>query len=269
MFLLFLACTAAPEPPPVELAAPPPEPPTLFEEPELPSFDAWPGNPELLPAPSTVSASLAAHDLQTVCATYAAEISYKTDVSVSTIAAARTGAEIGALLVEAPVTPPAKLAERVLRIQAGLASLNEDSMALQETAALLVFLTQDPAPEQVAAQLDQLHAKLMMQIEEQSDNELLPVLLAGAWMQTYLLMAKGLEATENPGPGHALFYRPHVGEYFSSYVASAGQSSIPSGMLEPLQQTLGHLREVTKKDPMSAEDLATVRQGLDDILGML
>ena len=85
MFLLFLACTAAPEPPPVELAAPPPEPPTLFEEPELPSFDAWPGDPELLPAPSTVSASLAAHDLQTVCATYAAEISYKTDVSVSTM----------------------------------------------------------------------------------------------------------------------------------------------------------------------------------------
>ena len=243
------------------------QPPVV--EPAPPSFDAWPENPELLPSPSMVAMSLQAYGIQQSSAEFAAQVSFKTDVSVSTVAAARTGAEIGALVVEAPVTDPAKLAERVQRIQAGLASMNDESLALQETTSLLVFLSQDPEPAQVTVQLDQLHAKLMMNLEQQSDNEQLPVLLAGAWMQAYLLMAQGLEATNNPGPGHALFYRPPVGEYFSGYVSSVGQSAIPSGMLEPLEQTLGHLRVVTQKDPMSAEDLATVRQGLEDILGML
>ncbi len=266
MLLLLLACTAAPEP-----ASDAVEPPAVeaSPEPELPTFDAWPGNPDLLPAPSLVALSLQAHGVQAACAEYAAQVSYKTDVSVSTIAAARTGAEIGALLVEAPVTDSAKLAERVQRIQAGLASLNDEGLGLQETSKLLVLLSQDPAPAQVTIQLDQLHAELLMNMEAQSDNELLPVLLAGAWMQAYLLIAQGLQAMNNPGPGHALFHHPHVGEYFSGYVASTGQDTIPSGMLAPLEQTLLNLRMVTQKDPMSAKDLATVRQGLDDILGML
>jgi hypothetical protein len=266
VLLLLLACTGAPQSSndlveqPVVEASP---------EQEVRTFDAWPGNPELLPAPSLVAVSLQTHGIQAACAEYASQVSYKTDVSVSTIAAARTGAEIGALIVEAPVTDPAKLAERVQRIQAGLASMNEESLALQETSNLLVFLSHEPEPSQITAHLDLLHAKLLVSMEAQSDNELLPVLFAGAWMQAYLLMAQGLEATNNPGPGHALFNRPHVGEYFSGYVASTGQTTIPSGMLAPLEETLLNLRMVTQKDPMSAKDLATVRQGLDDILGML
>ena len=177
-------------------------------ESELPTFDAWPEDPELMPAPSLVALSLQTHGVQAACAEYAAQVSYKTDVSVSTIAAARTGAEIGALLVEAPVTESAKLAERVQRIQAGLASLNDEGLGLQETSKLLVFLSQDPAPAQVSIQLDQLHAGLLMNMESQSNNELLPVLLAGAWMQAYLLIAQGLQAIDNPGPGHALFHHP-------------------------------------------------------------
>lgn len=261
----MLACTGNPEPTEPIVQAPP----LVEPEPAVPSFDAWPGTPELLPAPSRVAASLQTHGIQKACAEYAARVSFKTDVSVSTVAAARTGAEIGALVVEAPVTEPAKLAERVQRIQAGLASLNEESLALQDTANLLVFLSQNPEPDQVSVQLDQLHAKLLMNMEAQSESELLPVLLAGAWMQAYLLMAQGLEANNNPGPGHALFFRPVVGQYFSGYVSSVGQGTIPSGMLGPLEETLVHLRVVTEKDPMSAEDLATVREGLEDILGML
>lgn len=271
MLLLLLACTgAAPAPEAIVTGAGGGEPaPSEPVAPVVPAFDAWPEDPALLPAPSLVAQSLSDHGILASSAEHAASVSYKTDVSVSMIAAARTGAEIGALVIEASVVEPAKLAERVQRIQAGLASLDEESLALQDTANLLVFLSQDPSPEQVRTQLDQLHAKLLLALEAESDSSVLPVLLAGAWMQAYHLMALGLESTENPGPGHELFYRPPVGAYFSAYVEGVGQGTIPSGMLEPLEGTLDNLRERTEKDPMSAEDLAMVRQGLGDILGML
>lgn len=266
MLWLLLACTGEPEPAPQANAEPAPQ-----SQPEPPpAFDAWPEQPALIPLPSELLTRLESQGIATHCAKHAAEIEYKTAVSVERIAAGRTGAEIGAFLVELPAQDTPVLLARLDRIEAGLSVLAPDSPAIAEVRGLRKLLEVDPDPKRLSPHLDHLHIQLLASLEPYSESTWLPVLLAGAWIQAYQLIAAALDDAGTPEYGHAWFYRPQVGAYFQAYVATMrSENSLPAAMLDPIQTALVDLRDRTQADPMSPEDIKIVREELAGILGML
>ena len=265
MILLFWACsgeptTAVPDnAPAVEEAAPAPEM----------AFEYRPEGVELVPSLIGLNQALAAAGLQDAAAARAAEIKLKPDVVVANVAAARTGAELGAFAVELGVTDPHLMAERVARIQSGLDAIQVDGPASVAAADLQTFLTTNPTGDEVLARVEAGRPIALDLIEAHAGEEKIPLLAAGAWLQAYALIAGAMEDVGDYSAAHALFHQQPVGDYFATYAATVGSSVIPGGVLEPLEMNLQTMKQLTSSDPMSAEEVKALREACEDLLGML
>ncbi|MCP4917230.1 MAG: hypothetical protein GY913_09925 [Proteobacteria bacterium] len=265
MILALLACSGEPEPSVVPADQPIAEPAPARTQ----AFDYQPEGVELVPSLVELHAALAERGLQDAAARRAATIKYKPDVVVANIAAARTGAELGAFAVEASVADPAIVAERVARIRAGL-----DSIAPEGPASLVVMeieeeLAANPDPATLLASLDARRPTATDTLVAHGGQEILPLVAAGAWLQAYALLAGAMLDAGTFEGAHSLFYRPQIGEYFAEYTATVGAEVIPGGLLGPLEVNLQTMKALTHSDPMSEDEVRKLEEACSELLGML
>lgn len=263
--ILLLACSGEPAPAEVVVEASP----ELPAEPPEPAFDYRGTGIPLVPDMTDFHAVLRDQKVSAAAARHAAEVEYKPDVMVEKIAATRTGAELGALFVEAGSGELPVMLARAQRIRAGLEAINDEGPALQDADSLIAWLKTDPPREELLAGMDTRTAVAIETLAEHAGDELVPLVLAGAWLQAYDLLALAMEETGNRAIGPQLLAQPAVGLYFKSYTASVGQDFIPSGMLGPMTHSLDRLEQATNHDPMSPEDVAAVRDATESLLGMM
>lgn len=263
-WLALLACSTEPEPTP-PVGAPVAEPAPARAQ----AFDYQPDGLQLVPSLVELHEVLAEHGLEEAAARKAAEVEYKSDVVVTNIAAARLGAQLGALAVEAGVTDPALVAERVRRIRAGLDSIAPEGDASRVILAIEEELAANPDRATLLASLDARRPTAVGTLTAHGGEEILPLVAAGAWLQGYSLIAAAMVETEQVGPAHQLFYRPAVGDYFVEYTATVGAEVIPGGLLGPLEVNLQTMKALTASDPMSLDDVSKLQQACDELLGML
>ncbi len=260
---LLLACFAEPEEQGVdaELAIAQPAPP--------PDFDYRGDGVPLVPDFTDFHAQLAAKGLADPAARHAAEVQYKPDVMVAKIAATRTGAELGALFVEAGAGELPVMVARAQRIRDGLNAINEGGPAVQGADELIAWLLTDPPREQMLRELDERSDVAIDQLGEHAGDEFVPLVMAGAWLQAYDLVALAMEETANPSAGELLLAQPMVGAYFRSYTTSVGKDFLPVGMNGPLMDSLDKLERATDHQPMTPEDVASIREATESLLGMM
>jgi hypothetical protein len=265
VILTLLACTGSqPEPAPTQL---PPEAPAPALE---AAFEYRPPGVPLVPSARELHEMLAEQPgLSEAVAARAAEAVYKPDVVVVKIAATRTGAELGALFCEAGVADPKDLALRMTRITSGFEAIATAGPAVQASQDFSAFLLTDPDRDSLLAEMDRYRPLALDLLADHGGEEIIPLVLAGAWLQAYTLTAGGLLDVEAPERGHHLFYQPAVGAYFTTYTATVGGEVVPSGVLEPLDLALAELELRTQNDPMSTEDVAEVLRASESLLGML
>lgn len=265
MILIWLACSGEPEAPVHHAEDPVPEPAPARTQ----AFEYQPVGVELVPSLVELHATLAEHGLERAAAEKAAQVSYKPDVVVTNIAAARTGAELGALAIEAGVTDPAIVAERVARIRAGLDSIHPEGPASLVVIGIEEELLANPDPATLLASLDARRGTAVDTLVDHGGQEIVPLVAAGAWLQAYALIAAAMQETGVTAPAHALFHRPAIGEYFAAYTATVGAEVIPSGLLGPLEVNLQTMKVLTESDPMTAEQVRKLEEACDELLGML
>ena len=265
MIWLWLACSGEPEAPVHHAQDPVPEPAPARTQ----AFEYRPEGVELVPSLVELHATLAEHGLEKAAANKAAQVRYKPDVVVTNIAAARTGAELGALAIEAGVADPAIVAERVARIRAGLDSIHPEGPASVAVMGIEEELLANPDGPTLLASLDARRATAADVLVDHGGEEVLPLVAAGAWLQAYALVAAAMQETGHTAPAHALFHRPDIGEYFATYTATVGAEVIPSGLLGPLEVNLQTMKVLTEADPMSTEDITKLQEACDELLGML
>lgn len=268
MMLFLLACSAEPEVPvPQEAALGVTE--DLPAPPAPPEFNYRGVDVPLVPDLSDFHDTMHQHGLGPSAARHAAEVEYKPDVMVAKIAAARTGAELGALFVEARDQDLPILVARGERIRAGLASINDQGPALQKTDELLTLLKSDPPRTELLEQLDEKAPVAIDVLAEHVGEEHVPLVLAGAWLQAYDLVALAMEETGQRDAGPLLLRQPEVGAWFTSYTDTVGGDFIPSGMLGPLKNSLQRLESATDHTPMTELDVSEIRDATESLLGMM
>jgi len=260
---LLLACSSEPE----ELGAQAEL--TIDQSVPVASFDYRGEGVPLVPDFTEFHAQLAAKGLSGPAARHAAEVEYKPDVMVPKIAATRTGAELGALFVEAGAGELPVMAARAQRIRDGLNAINEGGPAVQGADELLAWLLTDPPRELMLRELDDRSDAAIDHLGEHAGDEFVPLVMAGAWLQAYDLIALAMEETDDWSAGSALLTQPMVGEYFRSYTATVGKDFLPAGMTGPLTDSLDMLERATDHEPMTPEDVASIRQATESLLGML
>lgn len=266
--LLLLACSAEPE-------LPPPDDETtgaLGVQPaqeQAPDFNYRGADVPLVPDLSDFHDTMHQHGLGPSAAKHAAEVQYKPDVMVAKIAAARTGAELGALFVEARDQDLSILVARSERIRAGLESINDEGPALEKADELLTLLKSDPPRDQLLDQLDEKTPVAIDVLAEHVGEEHVPLILAGAWLQAYDLVALAMEDTGARDAGPLLLRQPLVGDWFTSYTETVGEDFIPSGMLTPLKDSLKKLEAATDHTPMTEQDVSEIRDATESLLGMM
>ena len=270
MIFTLLACTGSSTPEPTQLPAPtqlPEHAPAPMPE---AAFEYRPLGVPLVPSARELHDMLAEQPgLAEAVAARATEAVYKPDVVVVKIAATRTGAELGAFFVEAGVADPKDLALRLTRITSGFEAIATEGPAVQASQDLGAFLLTDPDRDTLLAELDRYRPLALDLLADQGGEEIIPLVMAGAWLQAYALIAGGLLDVDAPERGHHLFYQPAVGSYFTTYTATVGGEVVPSGVLDPLDQALAELELRTQRDPMTTEDVAEVLRASESLLGML
>ncbi len=257
--LLLLACAAGPADEagtaPVPAGAPP-------EEPAEADFEALPDPELLLPAPAALRELLDRRGLGPAVAELAAGSRYKTGVIVKNLSAARTGAELGSLLLEAGYASPDVARARLDRIREGLEVFAGPALAEQ----LVGGLAEGAGGAAWVEALQGQRAEVIALVRAESDHPQLPLVLAGAWLQASWLTASALERTGGTEGARELLYRPEISAYFQSYVAIRGPEDFPESVLRALKQTLDIMDERTAHDPMSTEDIAAVRGAVEGLL---
>lgn len=198
----------------------------------------------------------------------AADSRYKTGVIVKNLSAARTGAELANLLLEAGYATPEVARARVRRVRDGLDVFTEPPLpdqllgGLEEKAGTL-------SGEAWVEELQSRHASVVSLVSAESEHPQLPLVLAGAWLQASWLTASALETVGATEGAHELLYRPEIGAYFQSYVETRGRSDFPDSVLRSLERTLEVMRERTAHDPMTPEDITAVRISVEGLLNSM
>ncbi len=236
--------------------------------PEPADFDALPDPELLLPAPAALRDMLDSRGLGPAVAELAAGSRYKTGVIVKNLSAARTGAELGSLLLEAGYARPDIVGARLERIREGL----EVFAGAPLTEQLLGGLERRAAVASGAAWVEELQgrrAAVIALIRAESDHPQLPLVLAGAWLQASWLTASALEQTGDTRGARELLYRPEINAYFRSYVALRGPGDFPESVLRVLEQTLEVMGERSARDPMSAGDVTAMREAVEGLLSSM
>lgn len=255
-----------------EEAAPVAEPAataTAAAQPAPPAFDVLPLGVELILEPQRFQAMVAPYKLGPVLARRAVGVTYNTDVMVDQIAAVRTGAELGALMVEAGHQEISVVQARLARIHAGLDAIQPGGPVLEQVARLSAAVDAGITGDAWVQVLQAHHAPIQDNVAAHLGDDMVPLLLAGAWMQGALLAVQGIQETGQLEAGPLLLNRPLVGGYFDAWVAQAGTDIFPAAAFSGIQESLGTLRTLTTRDPMTPADAAAIQDTLEGLLGMI
>ena len=219
----------------------------------------------LLPEPITIRALLDEKGLTGHVVALSAKNKYKTSVIVKNLCAARTGAELTNLMMEAGHADPAITRDRVNRISDGLEVFLGPAMTdkmLSGLAETAMTTTGVPWLEELQVR----HGVITEEISGMKNHPQLPLVLAGVWLQASWLTASALEESGNVEDAHALLYRPEIGTYFRSYVHTRGKEDFPQSVLNSLEKTLDVMDTRTAKDPMTTADITIVRKSVQGLL---
>ena len=227
-------------------------------------WNAWPPDNQLVPSAEELAVALGEAGLHARVTELAARISHDTDIVLSSLAAMRTGAEIGALLLEAGAAPPEVRSARLGRIAEGFEVMELDTagvMALRDAGKEL-------EGEAWLERLDGERPALGGLTGQRGDGEL-PLALAGGWLQALWLVARAAEIEQRPESAHGLLYRPEVDAYFMEYLSKCAAERFPDGTITALDEGMTTIRERAANDPMSADDVRVVRETAEGLLGMM
>ena len=257
MLITLLAChLAAPD---QATVAPAQEaPPTAAD------WDAWPADNELVPSAGELATALGEAGLHARVAELGSRISHDTDIVLSSLAAMRTGAEIGVLLLEAGTAAPEVRSARLGRISEGFEVMELDTSGVVSLRDAGKELEGDAW----LARLDGERASLVHLTGQRGDGEL-PLALAGGWLQALWLVARAAELEGRPEAAHGLLHWPEVDAYFESYLAQCASERFPEGTITALDEGMTTIRQRAANDPMSADDVRVVRETAEGLLGMM
>ena len=267
VFWLLIACSGG-----GEVGEAPPAPETTVSAPEpppVPAFDPLPSGVELLLEPARFQAQAAPFGLAGRLAKEAQEVERTTDVIVAELASVRTGAELGALMVEAPRQDPEIVVARLQRIREGLEAIRSDGPALGLVDAMIDEAANGVSGDAWVAVLQQHYPAMPTVFADHVGEENIPLVLAGAWMQGALLCVRAMRATGKLDAGPALLVRPEVGAYFVAWLDHTGEELFPESTLAAVRETLAVLAELSDNDPLTHGDAAVLQESLESLLGMI
>ncbi len=241
----------------------------MAEEAKQASFDPLPEGVELILEPARFHQQISPYGLGPSLARHARSVQYNTDILVAQMAAARSGAELGALMVEAGFQDPQTITARLQRIHDGMKAIRDDGPILD----LLVML-QGTAESGISGEawvqvLQAQYSPIRTHMADHLGTDVVPLLLAGAWMQGALLSVKAMREKDQLGIAPALLNRPEVGLYFERWMNHAGPEMFSDSAVADIQQSLLTLRALSDNDPMTPADAATIEKNLEGLLGML
>ncbi len=203
-------------------------------------------------------------------------VSYKTHVSIARIGAPRTGAEIGALIVEAGWAKPAAIEARLERIRAGMEALASDQPAVATEAAaihaLWIDLQQRTPGEAGIAWVEALEGQrvlISIEMDQTADAKLAPLVLAGCWLQIADAMTSALIETDHPELASVVFTRPDLSLYFQGYLDSEGAELFPESVVVAMREALSLNERFHGRSDLTLQELEYAHALNQNILGML
>ncbi|GEM_PF-3371548 len=238
-------------------------------EPPKASFDPLPADVELILEPAGFQALVAPYDLGPSLAGHAQRVSYNTAVAVPQMAAVRTGAELGALMVEASHQSPAVVTARLARIHDGLVAIKGDGPVLDPVTKLSAAVDAGLHGEAWVQVLQAHHALIQDSLVGHVGSDTVPLLLAGAWMQGALLSIQAIRERGEYGAAPVLLRRPEIGRYFEAWVDHVGNDLFPEAALTGVKGSMADLRRLTDQDHISPQDAAAIQETLEGLLGMI
>ncbi len=238
--------------------------PVVEAPPTAADWNAWPHDNDLVPTAGELATTLGEAGLHARVAELASRISHDTDIVLSSLAAMRTGAEIGALLLEAGTAPPEVRSARLGRIAEGFEVMELDTTGV----SALRTASKELEGEGWLTRLDDERSSLVGLTGQRGDGEL-PLALAGGWLQALWLVARAAEIEGRPEAAHSLLYQPEVDAYFMAYLGQCASERFPDGTITALDEGMTTIRERAANDPMSADDVRVVRETAEGLLGMM
>lgn len=269
IFALFLGCSFGfgdPDPTATDATA---AGALAAAEPVKPAFEPLPEGVELIMEPAGFLALIAPYGLGPSLASHAAKVEFNTAVVVDQIAAVRTGAELGALMVEAGHQDAAVVTARLARIHAGLSTLGGNGPVLVPLTRLTAAVESGITGSAWVQVLQAHHGPIQDNIAAHVGDDMVPMILAGAWMQGALLSVQALREKGAYEAGPLLLRRPEVGQYFASWVEHVGTDIFPQSALTGVRESMATLRRLTDQDTISPEDAAEIQDTLEGLLGMI
>ncbi len=228
------------------------------------TWDAWPADNGLIPTAAGLAEELGSSGLAPRVADLGSRISHDTDIVLASLASMRTGAEIGVLLLEASAAAPDVRSARLARIGDGFEVLDLDTGPLERLRAD----SKEPVEGGWPARID-TDRVLLASLAGQRGDGVLPLALAGGWLQALWLVARAAELEQSPDVAHALLHRPEVDAYFEAYLAHCAGERFPDATIDALDEGMTTIRDLASNDPMSADDVRRVRETAEGLLGMM
>jgi len=269
IFALILGCSFGFGDPDPTAAEAPAAGALAATEPVKPPFDPLPEGVELIMEPARFQSLVKPYELGPSLASHAVSVEFNTAVMVDQMAAVRTGAELGALMVEAGHQDAAVVTARLERIRAGLSTLQGDGPELVPLTKLTAAVEAGIIGDAWVQVLQANHAAIHDNIALNVGDDMVPMILAGAWMQGALLSVQAMREEGAYEAGPLLLRRPRVGVYFESWVEHVGNDIFPQSALTGVRESMATLRRLTDQDTISPEDAAEIQDTLEGLLGMI
>jgi hypothetical protein len=185
--------------------------------------------------------------------------------------AIRTGVILADMMLTVKTSSNEQLLDQIAKIKAGMQTLQggadiQNILTELEEGVKGGSVTRDD----LLKQLDELAGAAIPELEFNGQKRVVPLIQAGSWLEGANLVGKAVEAAGKPDAADAMLKQPAVVDYFIKYVKTEGQEKAPAAIAQKLEQSLTTLKGLAeKKEPFTAEDLATVVKTTDEVLALL
>lgn len=272
-FAVLFACGGdTPDAPPAAADAPA-EAPAADPLPDKLDVDGAGGDAEYakVPPPGELQLALQRAGIETTIASMVPDRTFQLDASDPDRVAVRTGVVVADILLTVETSSDDKLLSQLALVKQGMSILGGGA-DIDRTITDLSDRVKAGAVQRKAlvVELDELAQVVIPELEFNGVARIVPLIQAGSWLSGASLVAKAVQAKQQPAAADAILKQPEVVRYFKRYAKEEGEGKVPSMVASALDASLSQLEAVAAKDgSLTGEDVDVVINATGSVLSLL
>jgi len=225
----------------------------------------------LVPSPTVMQESLKKAGINEALDTQVQVRNFTFKESQVSASAVKTGVLLADALLTVRTAPPELLVQRMESVKAGMTAIKAGGDIAATIDGIIVDIKAVGAGPRdgIEQQIEELQQVLIPELKFEAGEQVVPLILAGGWLEGSNLVASAISKAGKPEAGNELLRQGPVCDYFLKYVDAAEKANANEVIVGQLRTTLNKLKEISAKPALAIEDVNEVKAQTDAVLSML